>query len=68
MDKKNKGLVDDNEHGIILNESGTSVSFGWEAAEDNAKDDTSTLQDDNQNSNHTSTEEEKPMDASRLTE
>lgn len=27
MEKKNKGLVDDHEDGIILNESGTTVSF-----------------------------------------
>ena len=37
MDKKNKGLVDDHDGDIILNESGTSVSFGW-GNEDSKKD------------------------------
>ena len=46
MDKKNKGLTDDNKHGIILNESGTSVSFGWDAEEENNNPEPTAQQED----------------------
>ena len=46
MDKKNKGLVDNHDGDIILNESGTSVSFGWDTSEDNENDPTSSQQED----------------------
>jgi hypothetical protein len=46
MDKKNKGLVDNHDGDIILNESGTSVSFGWDAGEDNTDNENDSLKDD----------------------
>ena len=37
MDKKTKSLIDDNEEGFILNESGTSVSMSDEPKGDAAE-------------------------------
>ena len=54
MDKKNKGLVDDNEHGIILNESGTSVSFGWDAGDENKDSNSPAPQEDDEKDEDTS--------------
>ena len=39
-------MVDDHEHGLILNESGTSVSFGWDAGESEENKEDSTQQED----------------------
>ena len=47
MDKKGKGLVDDHDGDIILNESGTSVSFGWDAGESDENEESSLPQEDN---------------------
>ena len=48
MDKKNKGLVDDHNGDIILNESGTSVSFGWDTEGSEENDATSSQLEDNE--------------------
>ncbi len=49
MDKKNKGLVDNHDGDIILNESGTSVSFGWDTKEEGTDDENASLQEDKEN-------------------
>ncbi len=46
MDKKNKGLADNQDGDIILNESGTSVSFGWDDKESKSGDENTALEDD----------------------
>jgi|1186.fasta_scaffold995904_1 hypothetical protein len=46
MDKKNKGLVDNHDGDIILNESGTSVSFGWDTGEENKEKEETSQQED----------------------
>lgn len=46
MDKKNKGLVDNHDGDIILNESGTSVSFGWGTEDKDTGKEKNSLQDD----------------------
>jgi hypothetical protein len=46
MDKKNKGLADNHDGDIILNESGTSVSFGWDTGESDENDPTSSQQEE----------------------
>ena len=51
MDKKNKGLVDNHDGDIILNESGTSVSFGWDAGENDTDNENDSLSDDNKKTN-----------------
>jgi hypothetical protein len=48
MDKKNKGLVDDHNGDIILNESGTSVSFGWDTGESEENDTTASQPEENE--------------------
>ena len=54
MDKKNKGLVDSNDGDIILNESGTSVSFGWDTGEDDASNENVLPENDKENNNNKS--------------
>ena len=50
MDKKNKGLADNQDGDIILNESGTSVSFGWDAGESGKNNETTSQETDKENS------------------
>jgi len=54
MDKKSKGLVDDHDGDIILNESGTSVSFGWDAGESDENEESSSIQEDNKSNTNES--------------
>jgi hypothetical protein len=49
MDKKNKGLVDNHDGDIILNESGTSVSFGWDTKDNDENETNSSLREGKEN-------------------
>ena len=57
MDKKNKGLVDNHDGDIILNESGTSVSFGWDTGEDETDNENASLEDDKENNKSESSDD-----------
>lgn len=57
MDKKNKGLADNQDGDIILNESGTSVSFGWDAGDKDENKNAPTPQEDKENDENESGEE-----------
>ncbi len=58
MDKKNKGLADNQDGDIILNESGTSVNFGWDEKESETQDENEALKDDPKVSGNTSADSE----------
>lgn len=66
MDKKNKGLVDNHDGDIILNESGTSVSFGWDTKEEETNKEALSPQEDKEGTNNESGADNRDSSSSSL--
>ena len=66
MQKQQKGLVDNHDGDIILNESGTSVSFGWDTKESDVNAEPTSPQTDDEHKTPDTSEETNNQFTSKL--